>query len=227
MSRRRYISTEMGKDKRLCSLSDFAALLYTWMLPHAEDCGSIKYDDPDELAWTVMPGRKWTTQKIENAVSEMIDAQLVILSEGRLYYPCESFYKYQTYIPPAKRRDYNPDAEERRETPKNTASPSPSPSPSPSYMGEFDEFWQAYPRKIKKDKAREAWAKAVSKVSADTIVSAIQKLAPVLVAEASEPQFIPHASTWLNQERWTDDPFAGRSARITSDDELDVPDFLK
>ena len=45
MSRRRYISTSMSIDKRLNKLAveagDFAALLYTWMIPHAADDTTI------------------------------------------------------------------------------------------------------------------------------------------------------------------------------------------
>ncbi len=83
----------------------------------------------------------------------------------------------------------------------------------------FDEFWQTYPKKVAKDRARESWAKAIDKVPAQTIVKAIKKLAPVLIANASEPRYIPMPSTWLNQERWTDEVEGGC---ITADDELDV-----
>ena len=176
MSRRRYISTEMGRDKRLCSLSDFAALLYTWMLPHAEDCGSLKYDDPEELGWTVIPGRKWTPQKIQNAINEMVDRELVILAEGRLFYPYESFYKHQTYIQAAKRRVSDPNAAKRRKTPQNAASPSPSPSPSKHLSSEldvFETFWKQYPRKEDKGHAKKAWDKAIKVAPSETIIAGL------------------------------------------------------
>ena len=48
MSRRRYLSTEVSLDTRINRLAleagDFAALLYTWMIPHAEDDASITAD---------------------------------------------------------------------------------------------------------------------------------------------------------------------------------------
>ena len=41
MARRRYISTAISTDTAVCKLAkkygEFAAMLYTWMIPHAED----------------------------------------------------------------------------------------------------------------------------------------------------------------------------------------------
>lgn len=67
----------------------------------------------------------------------------------------------------------------------------------------FESFWQIYPRKIAKGAARTAFEKACKKESAETILQ-------VATFYANKPdlpdlQFIPHPSTWLNQERWNDD----------------------
>jgi hypothetical protein len=125
MSRRRYISTDISRDRKVNELSDYAALLYTWMIPHAEDDGSL-VSDPDEIGWTVIPGRKPRTERISEAISEMLDANLLYAVDGKLYFPSESFYKYQTYVPAAKRRDHDCNTEEGRESPETTSSPSPS-----------------------------------------------------------------------------------------------------
>ena len=68
----------------------------------------------------------------------------------------------------------------------------------------FDEFWQAYPRKIGKGAARKAYARALRITDHDTIMGALSDQRPAM--EAKESKFIPHASTWLNQERWEDEP---------------------
>ena len=68
----------------------------------------------------------------------------------------------------------------------------------------FDEFWQAYPRKVGKGAARKAYSKALRLTDHDTIMGALSDQRPAM--EAKEPKFIPHPSTWLNQERWEDEP---------------------
>ena len=67
---------------------------------------------------------------------------------------------------------------------------------------EFESFWKIYPRKIGKGLARKAYEKALKKNGVEKINSAA-----VVFAENSkskDPKFIPHPSTWLNQERWDD-----------------------
>lgn len=68
----------------------------------------------------------------------------------------------------------------------------------------FNEFWAAYPRKVGKGQARKAYAKALRIASHDDIMFGLSQQRPSM--EAKEPQFIPHASTWLNGERWDDEP---------------------
>jgi hypothetical protein len=66
----------------------------------------------------------------------------------------------------------------------------------------FDEFWAAYPRKTDKGNARKAWDKALKKTSARTMILA----AAAYAATNPEPKFTAHPTTWLNGERWDDQP---------------------
>jgi len=72
----------------------------------------------------------------------------------------------------------------------------------------FKDFWSWYPRKTGKGAARKAYAKAVKTTKWGIINVAVQNLAndPNL----PEAQFIPHPSTWLNEGRWDDEPYAPR-----------------
>jgi hypothetical protein len=78
---------------------------------------------------------------------------------------------------------------------------------------DFDAFWAAYPRKVGKGAARKAWVKAMSKTDRATIMDAVAKQ-----HWPADAQFLPHAATWLNQERWTDEPLDNsadaRAARV-------------
>lgn len=140
MARRRYISTDISKDaavkKLAASNGAFAALLYTWMIPHATDDGGIT-SDPEELQLLVVPGIKVKTAQIADAVESMLALELLTRENSKLYFPPASFYKHQSYISEKNRRSEDCRespriAEERRESPKNAASPPPSPSFSPS-----------------------------------------------------------------------------------------------
>ena len=67
----------------------------------------------------------------------------------------------------------------------------------------FDEFWKLWPRREGKAAAVKAWAKATKKISDVQLMGLVR--AYVTNPNRPEKQFIPHAATWLNGERWTDD----------------------
>jgi hypothetical protein len=71
----------------------------------------------------------------------------------------------------------------------------------------FDDFWDAYPRKVGKGAARRAWRKI--KRPAETlelIMAALewQVRSADWIKESGE--FVPHPATYLNGERWLDEP---------------------
>jgi hypothetical protein len=68
----------------------------------------------------------------------------------------------------------------------------------------FDEFWSLYPRKIAKAAARKAWAK-LSAEQQLMAAKAIDTHCQYWSAKETELEYIPHCSTWLNQERWEDE----------------------
>jgi hypothetical protein len=86
------------------------------------------------------------------------------------------------------------------------------------------EFWKCYPRKIGKGAAMRSWAKSIKIETPENILAALARQ-----AWPTDPRFIPHPSTWLNQHRWADEPDPGllsvdqRIARIMGIDEPDDP----
>lgn len=68
----------------------------------------------------------------------------------------------------------------------------------------FERFWDLYPRKTGKSVARRAWKK-LSEDQRDLASRAIVEHDRIWKAEKRKTQFIPHASTWLNQARFDDD----------------------
>jgi hypothetical protein len=82
----------------------------------------------------------------------------------------------------------------------------------------FDEFWLVYPRRVGKGAARNAWAKAVRKADPADIIKAA---AAYRDWPGRKPDYTAHPTTWLNQERWTDElPADARSGPFTAADAL-------
>ena len=71
---------------------------------------------------------------------------------------------------------------------------------------EFNTFWEIYPRKLGKGEAKGAFVKAVDKFGADVVLEGARRFASD--PNLPSPQFIPRAATWLNQERWDDEPYS-------------------
>ena len=67
----------------------------------------------------------------------------------------------------------------------------------------FDDFWSAYPKKVEKDAARKAWAKAVKRSLAEDIIEGARQYAAV--RHGQDLQYTKNPSSWLNDGRWKDE----------------------
>jgi hypothetical protein len=69
----------------------------------------------------------------------------------------------------------------------------------------FDAFWDAYGKKVGRGAAEKAWAKATKHTDAEVIIRAAGEHAAWHERSRTEPRFIPHPTTWLNEKRWADE----------------------
>ena len=69
---------------------------------------------------------------------------------------------------------------------------------------DFDIWWKNYPRKINKAPAQKAYEKAVKKLKVDptVLLKAVIDFAREEKEKGTQPEFIAHPATWLNQRRW-------------------------
>jgi hypothetical protein len=77
-------------------------------------------------------------------------------------------------------------------------------SPLAELSATFDEFYAQYPRHVGRDAAAKVWRR----LNAADRQAALDDLPGRKMAwerARTEPQFIPHPATWLNQRRWTDE----------------------
>jgi hypothetical protein len=112
-----------------------------------------------------------------------------------------------------------PSPEEKGPTPQKTHTPTlPKDTPLKGCIQKvsrlakpngFSRFWEAYPNKVGKRAAEAAYDRALKRISGPDPPGSI--LAGLDRANSSrkwreEPEFIPHPTTWLNQDRWDDQP---------------------
>jgi hypothetical protein len=72
---------------------------------------------------------------------------------------------------------------------------------------EFEQFFAAYPRKDAKRRAAQIFHQARRRAGAawPAVRQQIMARAPRAAETASEEHYVPLPSTWLKDERWTDD----------------------
>ena len=73
-----------------------------------------------------------------------------------------------------------------------------------SILLKFESWWEHVPRKIGKGQARKAFKTALKKTDIDSLIDGIKKYTASV--KDKDPEFIAHPATWLNGERWLDEP---------------------
>ena len=221
MANRRMISRSISTSTKLSKVSDFSALLFSWLQPHCDDGGNMDAD-PIVVRGLVVPMRIQTVEDVSAAIKELENVQLVTTYEvkGTPYLHVEQFEKHQTLRGdrPDFRYPANPVATkglpggnqpttsgyrnrtERNRTERNRTKMSDGEKVS------FDSFWESYPRKVGKMSAARSWTNLhVTRELQSKIMIALEDHKKSKQWQKDDGQFIPHPATWLNQERWTDD----------------------
>ncbi len=72
------------------------------------------------------------------------------------------------------------------------------------FTDEFISFWTAYPKKVGKDKAWEAWRRKKSRPPISDLVATVEKQKTSNEWMDQGGKFIPNPATWINQGRWQD-----------------------
>lgn len=116
-----------------------------------------------------------------------------------------NYEKYQTSgIKTESKRNQNGSKEEQGNKGTREAKASHTRDTRAKVPDGFDEFWNEVPRKVAKAAAVRAYRKAVKLASPETLVKAMRGYARSV--QGKEAQFVVHPATWLNGERWNDQP---------------------
>lgn len=103
-------------------------------------------------------------------------------------------------------QDRNTGLHKTKENPNENLKLNPNTNDRPE-DDRFIEFWESVPRKVGKGAARKAWGKAVKKADPQTIIDGMRRYRD---DPNRSDEFTAHPSTWLNAERWEDDPLPAR-----------------
>lgn len=87
-----------------------------------------------------------------------------------------------------------------KKSPQTPKELTPSAPASPA-RGEFDHFWALFPNKVGKADAVKAFSKARIRVDFQTMIDGLYRY----VRKTDDRPWC-NPSTWLNQDRWTDEP---------------------
>lgn len=96
--KRRSLSGSITGSRKVNRLSDRAALLYTWMIPQADDDGRLE-GNPDDIRANVVPRKEWSLGEIEQLLFEITDQELIAWYEfeGERYIQIHQWEEHQSF----------------------------------------------------------------------------------------------------------------------------------
>ena len=226
----RIIREEICSSESLNSLSDFEENFFYKIIVNCDDYG--RYDArPAILKSYCYPLRERLTLKaIQDALLKLARVGCVKLYEvdGKPYLHIPTWEVYQQVR--AKRSKFpEPDTNDNHMTAHDSngyhmishditcsrnpiqSNPNPNqsesnPNPNPIQIyGGFDEFWQAYPKKVKKPDAEKAWKQVEGCKHVAEIIAAVQESKKSASWGKDGGQYIPYPASWLRGRRWEDE----------------------
>lgn len=225
MARIRTIKPEFWTDGNIVSLSPLARLFFIGMWNFTLcDHGHVA-DDVFRLKLQILPA---DTVDPDALLQEIINAgrvQRISDSNGRSYLFIKRFADHQKIDPRWRTRcpacaqvdsllpvETQPSLIEReRETPVLTPGKygkGREARKTSSNPAGFEGFWAAYPRKVGKQAAVSAFAKALKNADAATITAGAAHFRTQV--DGKDRQFIPYPAHWLNDGRWEDETDEGQ-----------------
>ena len=98
MARGRIISNAISNSRKVNSVSDQAALLFSWIQAHTDDYGRIEGETQDVL-FLIVPRRGWSEGQVEQFLKELWEVGLLkkYTDDGKRYFEVYAFDEHQTF----------------------------------------------------------------------------------------------------------------------------------
>lgn len=218
MARIRTIKPEFWRDESLSSVSPEAALLAIGLLNHCDDEGYFNAN-PKLIESDIFPLRE-LSGSVTQLLKELHDigyVEVFLGSDSKRYGLVVNFEKHQVINKKTSSKikqfcnlpyDYSsdhvalPTGKERKGTGNKEQGAGKSSSKKQIDLNGFEQFLEAYGKKIDRAGAEKAWSKIKWQ---DGLLDLIIKQAKAYSNSVSEKQFQKHAATWLNGECWNDE----------------------
>lgn len=93
----------------------------------------------------------------------------------------------------------------------------------------FNEFWSIYPKKVSKKKTLVSFKKIkdLNKGKFEIILKALKEQKESSQWQNNNGQYIPHPTSWLNQERWEDETPRNSISPINKNQQTLIPEYLR
>ena len=213
-------------------LSHGAMLLYSILCNYARDKDHCWPSQP-KLAQVL----KCSLSSVKTYLAELVREKLILIHHSfcrsNIYYllrPAELEKRQMAHRPDSARTRSEFDSpqpksgyirniknQEKKNSPLPPSQSRSAPSPEPrvgvrdSFAGEFEQFWEMYPKKEAKGFALSAWRKLKENgllPSLDVLLAALRRFLGSFQWRKADGRFIPHPSKWLNGHCWQDNPTA-------------------
>ena len=231
----RSLKPEFFDSPSTANAGPWARLLFMGMWCMADDWGVGPGNPKELAASIFPNDDQWTSKELPGLCKEVADSYGVVFytHRGRPYFQIPTWEDHQITQRRAKRRYPTADDPEsvldqaspelpsiRKELPcidKEKSSSeqgsrgsgeqgnSPSRKRSETPPEGFDAWWSQWPKKVAKAAALKAYKTALKKTDALTLGQKAHAFIEAEKRKGTAIEYIPNASTWLNQERWEDD----------------------
>ncbi len=223
----RTLKPEHTLNPKIGHLSDRAYRLWVAMICNADDEGRGIYraEELRALVYAYQPRVK--RGAIEEGIGELEKADLVVVYEadGRGAFQLHDWAEHQRVDhptaskippPPADSRALtsphedargieNPRAGSDRDRDRTGSDQNRTGRGHGPGMDGFQEFWEAFPKKVARAAALRAWKKlSPSRVLQEQMIRALELHKASDQWRKDNGAFIPHAATWINGGRWED-----------------------
>ena len=232
----RSIKPEFWRSSDISKLSIEDRLLFVGLWSYVDDNGvgvdKLAAITADLFADDLEREAPETFARVSRGLQNLSEAGRIIryTVDNTKYLSITNWGKHQRIDKPGKPRFPRPDAENveiresvarvsekvapgteeqgNRGTGDKDTCPPATPSSVSDPANRFEEFWNAYPRKVGKQKAATKYKAAIKRSSEDAVIDGAHRLAndPNL----PEQTFIPHPTTWLERDGWNDEPLPAR-----------------
>lgn len=209
MARKRMIDPKFWSDDKIIELEPLSRLCFIGLWNFSDDTGVHKYN-AKMIKAEIFPADEMPIKQIDMILTDLINCGLIEVSDDNSLIRMKNWNMYQTINRPQPSnhkfiastvnthgtRTPNRIEENIKEVNK---------SKDNGQTDElFDQFYNLYPRKVQKERAKKAFKK-LSNTTKKLAIEGLNKYIAYWQKQNVDKEFVPHPATWLNGKSWEDE----------------------